>query len=168
METKQALELENMRLRNANLKLDNELKELMLKEYKEKELDSTMNLLSNEEYCTQGFQQFVEKDQGSSVCSSLTYAQWYQGLIGRLKRMEFMYDNYLFCKVEVRSKIKGLTRFITSESLQQEVIEEHRINLHAREAGWTHDNTKNVLVLHPLVPDKTMELFPYKKSLYLS
>ena len=168
MATNQVLERENMRLKNINLNLDNRLKELMLKECQQRELEHDLKLVSNQDYAIKGYKQFVEKDPEVIISNSLTYGEWYKGLVERMKSIEFLYDEYLFCKVKVTSNTKWRTDFISghysSNGGIQESVQGERVYLHVRDEGWTHENTEHVLVLHPAIPDKTMGLFPYKRD----
>lgn len=92
-----------------------------------------------------------------------TYQEWYEDICNLTKPMNsnmvINFPQHLFVKWKLSPK-KG----IIFSSQETEGDSQSYIEVGTLAAGWTHENTRLVTVLHPTQNNKIIELFPMGKS----
>lgn len=92
-----------------------------------------------------------------------TYQEWYEDICNLTKPMNsnmvIDFPGHLFVKWKLSPK-KG----IIFSSQETEGDSQSYIEVGTLAAGWTHENTRLVTVLHPTQNNKIVELFPMGKS----
>lgn len=125
---------------------------------------------SFEHLLSTGFDQFVDPAANTGVFA-MTYGDWYQRLSTALDhslKPVRRFNKHLLMKITTQKKTTKLI-YVSEDgitmNLEVKVKGEDRVEAVTQTLadGWSHLNTKHVLVLHPTDPSKIVEAIPAAK-----
>ena len=157
------LKAENERLTKKVLKLKSENERLQPRnETTVVKLDENIPKLIpiKDRLIDQGVRRFIEGIEPETKVYD-SYVQWYDDVSERMTRQVlYEYDKYLLVREQFKLESKSGTGISYRSHGKDSTMRSSGFELRTLERGWTKENIKIVLVLHPKNPSKYLEMNP--------
>jgi len=107
---------------------------------------------SPESLFKQGIRWYIGEKKRVHKLSALDYVKWYDCIAEFMQIYKaYVYDDVLFVKAECDSPFTFCSHS-TNDAFHDRLV------FNIFEKGWTHEETKILLILHPEEPNKSLEL----------